>query len=58
MENLALEHVHYSTRAGHNRTTSSQKKRALYGNIIFTILSILAALIVAFIIYDHCEGLF
>ncbi len=50
--------VHYSHRAGHNRITSSQRKRALYGKILFTILSVVAAFIIAVILYDRIFGLF
>ena len=50
--------VHYSHRAGHNRITSSQRKRALYGKILFTILSVVAAFIIAVILYDRLFGLF
>ncbi len=50
--------VHYSHRAGHNRITRSQKKRALYGKILFTILSVVAAFIIAVILYDRLFGLF
>ena len=50
--------VHYSQRAGRNRHTSSQKKRALYGKILFTVLSLIATFIVAIILYDRFIGLF
>ena len=61
-ENMIRHHhhhgEHHSNRAGHNRRTKSQKLRRIYGNILFGVLSILAALIVLFIIYDHWKGAF
>lgn len=61
-ENKASHHhhhgEHYSKRAGHNRKTKFQKLRRIIGNILFAVLSILATLIILFIIYDHWKGAF
>ncbi len=49
---------HHSKRAGQNRKTKTQIRRKVLGNLLFTILSILAILILLVIAYDHWIGLF
>lgn len=51
-------HEHYSKRAGRNRTTKSQKRRKVIETILFNFLCIIAALIIAIIVYDEFYGLF
>lgn len=52
------KYVHHSRRAGHNRTTKGQKKKAIYANLLFLILFIIAMVIIAIIAYDQWVGLF
>ena len=52
------KHVHRSKRTGHNRTTKAQKKRAFIANTLFSILCLIAIVIVAIIAYDRWVGLF
>lgn len=52
------EHVHHSSRSGHNRITSSQRKRKKIADALFTFLSIIATLMVLFILYDKWKGVF
>lgn len=52
--NAVMQHVeHYSQRAGQNRETKSQKKERIVGNVITTVLSLIATAIVGFIIWDQ-----
>lgn len=44
---------HHSQRAGQNRETKDQRKERIIGNVITTVLSLIAAAIVGFIIWDQ-----
>lgn len=52
--NAVIQHAeHYSQRAGQNRETKSQRQERIIGNVITTVLSVIAAAIVGFIIWDQ-----
>lgn len=57
-EHSNAPHVHHSQRAGHNRTTSSQRKRTIISNILFSFLCVVAALFLLVVLYDRWFGLF
>lgn len=44
---------HHSHRAGANRETKSQKKKKMFANILFSVLSVIALAIVLFIAWDR-----
>ena len=52
------KYVHHSRRAGHNRTTKGQRKRAFCARVLCLVLSIIALIIIAIIAYDQWVGLF